>query len=236
MGSRSESSNGKQQACQVEGKPGRTPSLRYLLHLPREHGEDPDRRWPLILFLHGAGERGDDLEQVKRQGVARLVEELPDFPFVVASPQCPARSFWYLRLTALRALLDEVAARHAVDVGRVYLTGLSMGGYGVWHLAAKHPDRFAALVPICGGALSSRGFPDKVCVLKDVPVWAFHGADDKVVPVTETTRLCERLRACGGKVELTIYQDVGHDSWTRTYENPRVFKWMLEHRLSDRRR
>ena len=167
--------------------------------------------------------------------MARRVEELEDFPFVVVSPQCPIGTLRHLQLTTLRGLLDEVMERHAVDSDRVYLTGLSMGGYGVWHLAAKHPERFAAVVPICGGGLASQGFPDKVCALKDVPVWAFHGADDEVVPLSESRRLCERLRECGGKVELTVYQGVGHDSWTRTYENPRVFEWLLEHRLSDRK-
>jgi predicted peptidase len=209
--------------------------LRYLLHLPRDHGQDPDRRWPVILFLHGAGERGADLEIVKRHGVARVVDEADDFPFITVSPQCPAGSYWYLQLTALRGLLDEVMAHQAAHPDRVYLTGLSMGGYGAWHLGAKHPDRFAAVVPVCGGGLASRGFPDKVCALKDVPVWAFHGSDDDIVPLSESVRLVERLRGCGGKVELTVYPGVGHDSWTRTFANPRVFEWMLEHRLSDRR-
>ncbi len=177
--------------------------------------------------MHGAGERGADLEDVKRHGLPRLVEELGGLPFVVVSPQCPEGSFWYLHLTALGGLLDQVMARHPVDPDRVYLTGLSMGGYGAWHLAARLPERFAAVVPVCGGGLSSFGFPDKVCALREVPVWAFHGAEDPVVPLSETTRLVEKLRACGGNVKLTVYPGVGHDAWTHAFREPQLLPWLF---------
>lgn len=177
----------------------------------------------MILFLHGAGERGSDLDWVKRYGVAKIVEEQPDFPFIVASPQCPRSQYWSVQL--LSDLLDEVIDTYGVDPDRVYLTGLSMGGYGTWYLAAAQPHRFAAIAPICGG-----GDPDEACKLKTLPVWAFHGARDSVVPESESKEMVEALKACGGNVKYTVYPEAGHDSWTQTYNNPALYDWFLQHR------
>ena len=217
-----------QRACSFVRSDGRRGRLDYLLFTPQR--ATGGRRPPLILFLHGSEERGRDLELVKRHGMPRVVADDPAFPSVVVSPQCPAGARWHQYLCTLGALLDDVVARCGVDPDRVYLTGLSMGGYGTWHLAARYPDRFAAIAPICGGGLRSLGFPEKVRVLRKVPVWAFHGARDQNVPVEETQRLVDELRACGGDVRLTIYPDAGHDSWTRTYADPRLFEWMLAQR------
>ena len=203
----------------------KTVCLDYLLHLPRSYSPNSDRRWPLILFLHGAGERGSDLNLVTKHGIAKIAASDEGFPFIAASPQCPADSLWDDHVDALLALLDEVSASYLVDADRVYLTGLSLGGYGAWNLAALHPDRFAAIAPICGGAIPMRGFPARVCALRQVPVWAFHGALDPVVPVSESQSLVEALQVCGGDARLTIYPDAAHDSWTRTYENPELYRW-----------
>jgi predicted peptidase len=210
-------------------------TLNYLLFLPRAYLCDAQKRWPLILFLHGAGERGDDIEKVKTHGIPQLVEDREDFPFMAISPQCPPNSWWYVHLTALRALLDHVTDNHRVDEDRIYLTGISMGGYGTWHLASRYPERFAAIAPICGGALASRGFPEKARALREVPIWAFHGANDTVVPLEESSRLVRLLEAIGGNVQFTVYPDAGHDSWTRTYQNPELYQWFLAHDLSQRR-
>jgi len=196
---------------------------RYLLFRPQGYGRDK-RDWPLILFLHGAGQRGSDLELVKEHGVAKIVETQPDFPFIVVSPQCPAEGWWGSE--GLVALLDEVEASHRVDKKRVYVTGLSMGGFGTWQLALEHPHRFAAIAPICG-----RGNPLLAYRIKDLPTWVFHGAKDKVVPIANSREMVQRLRQHGGKPRFTIYPDAAHDSWTRTYEDPRLYAWLLSHSL-----
>ncbi|MDO9066071.1 MAG: prolyl oligopeptidase family serine peptidase [Chloroflexota bacterium] len=219
-----------QTAERLEKQIIKTVRLDYLLHLPRSYAANPDQRWPLILFLHGAGERGSDLNLVKKHGIAKLAESDESFPFIAASPQCPADSLWDDHVDALLALLDEVLASYLVDANRVYLTGLSLGGYGAWNLAALHPGRFAAIAPFCGGAIPMRGFPARVCALRQVPVWAFHGALDPVVPVSESQSLVEALQVCGGDAMLTVYPDAAHDSWTRTYENPELYRWFLSHR------
>jgi len=197
-------------------------ALEYLLFLPQDYGRDPEKKWPLMLFLHGAGERGDSLGLVKKHGPPKIVGQQPDFPFIVVSPQCPAGLWWPEKLDDLSALLDEVEARYAVDSRRIYLTGLSMGGYGTWSLAQDQPERFAAIVPICGGG--SRALARR---LKDLPVWVFHGAQDKTVPLEESEKMVAALKRAGGSPRLTIYPDAGHDSWTETYDNPELYEWLL---------
>ena len=206
----------------------KTVSCNYLLFLPEDYGEQ-DKDWPLMLFLHGKGERGRDLQKVKVHGPSKIVEKQEDFPFIVISPQCPEGQWWNDDLDVLINLLDEIVEKYDVDRDRVYLTGLSMGGYGTWALAAKYPDRFAAIAPICGG-----GTRIMAMGLNKVPVWAFHGAKDKVVPLGESERMVEAINARGGKAKLTIYPDAGHDSWTKSYENPELYDWLLEHRRGSR--
>ena len=204
--------------------------LRYLLWLPAGYDSAP-QPWPLILFLHGRGERGDNLSLVTQQGLPRLLEQGFKLPAIVAAPQCPADSDWALQDDALLALLDELAARLAVDQQRVYITGLSMGGRGSLRLAAANPRRFAALVPICAFR------PDVVRIAEDarrlcsVPTWVFHGAQDEVVPVEESDQLVAALRECGADVHYTVYPEAGHDSWTAAYAEPELYPWMLRQRL-----
>ena len=204
--------------------------LRYLLFLPSRYGADPAEKWPLILFLHGFGECGDDLELAKTHGIPKIVENQPDFPFICVSPQCPAateavKDTWQQYHGILKEMLNEIVAQYAVDKNRIYLTGISMGGYGTWSLAMAYPEMFAAIAPICGG-----GWSEPVYVLRDVPVWAFHGADDPTISLEYGQQIVEALRACGGNVQFTVYPGVGHDSWTQTYDNPELYEWFLQHR------
>jgi predicted peptidase len=210
---------------QIAGAFEMTMQLRYLLFLPKRYGEDPDQKWPLILYLHGAGERGDELERVKTHGIPKILEERPDFPFVCVSPQCPDEGVWMVHNLALKGLLDSILSTYAIDPDRVYLTGNSMGGYGTWGLAMAYPGTFAAIAPICGGGMSKG-----VGSLTEVPVWAFHGAEDPVVPLEQSQSMVDALRASGGNVKLTVYPGVGHDSWSQTYDNPELYEWFLQHR------
>ncbi|MCC5655903.1 prolyl oligopeptidase family serine peptidase [Nostoc sp. XA010] len=213
-----------------------TDSYNYLLFLPDGvHGDAGDvyeglrlrtqrqqLLLPTILFLHGAGQRGSNLDDVKKYGVAKIVEEQADFPFIVISPQSPRGEYW--NVERLGILLDQVIASYPVDPDRVYLTGLSMGGYGTWHLAAAQPERFAAIAPICGG-----GNPQAARNLKNLPVWAFHGAKDNVVPLSESEIMVSALKARDGNVKFTVYPEAKHDSWTQTYNNPELYNWFLQH-------
>jgi len=219
-----------QKDCSFTAQITKTVGLDYLLFLPQDYGTEPKKTWPLILFLHGMGERGDDLELVKKHGLARILDEKNAFEFIVVSPQCPGDSFWPAETEALDALLDDVVENYAVDADRIYLTGLSMGGYGTWHLAVEYPERFAAIAPICGGGMFYTGLAERICALEDVPVWAFHGARDRTVSVAESADLVNALEKCGGEVKFTIYSDADHDSWTETYDNPQLYTWFLSHK------
>ncbi len=207
-------------------------ALNYLLHFPPDYDENEE--YPLLMFLHGAGERGTNLDLVKLHGPLKEIEHGRDLPFIVLAPQCPENVMWFRFEEALFQLLDHVMTTHAVDKNRIYLTGLSMGGYMTWHMASQQPDRFAAALPICGGFLPLLGYPEHVCQMKDVPTWAFHGALDPLVNVSETIVLVETLKACGGNPQLTIYHNAEHDSWSATYANSTIYKWLLAHSLIDR--
>ena len=213
-----------------------------LVALPEGYDPSPDsgqaadaeRRWPLLVFLHGAGERGDDLERVAAHGPVKERRAGRDLPlasptsrFVVVAPQVPEGGRWTVGRVV--AALDDALARYRVDPDRVYLTGLSMGGYGTWEAIEAVPDRIAAAVPVCGG-----GNRLGIGAARAVPVWAFHGAMDAVVPVGASVEMVRALRAAGGAVRFTVYPDAGHDAWTETYANPEVYEWLLSHRLSDR--
>jgi len=203
--------------------------LDYFRYLPPGYDTEPGKKWPMILFLHGAGERGTDPDLVKRFGIARIVEER-DLPFITISPQCPERRTWSDYLSALDDLISLSIDTLNVDPQRIYLTGLSMGGHGTWHLAAEYPNRFAAIAPVCGQAPRLAGFPDRAAEIAHIPCWVFHGAKDDIIPISASQVMVEKLRQCGAEVHFTIYPDAGHDAWTETYNNPALYEWFLEHR------
>ena len=195
--------------------------MRYLLHLPAGYESRSD--WPLILFLHGAGERGDDLTLVLREGLPHLLETLPDFPFVVVSPQESRARRW--TSDGLVVFVDDVLGRYRVDRRRVSVTGLSSGATAALELAIAHPDRIAAVVPVAFTAI-----PADLCRMKDVPAWIFHDSGDERVPAGRPKRLAAELRACGGDAKLTIFQAEGHDAWTEAYRTRALFDWLLRQR------
>ncbi|MCE0484853.1 MAG: prolyl oligopeptidase family serine peptidase [Methylacidiphilales bacterium] len=213
-----------QKACTLRQKVTKNIQCNYLLFLPQSY-DQTKKRWPLILFLHGMDESGDDLSLVKKHGLAKIVEEKLDFPFVVVSPQCPRDEWW--STDALVSLLDTVEKNYRIDKKRVYVTGLSMGGYTTWQLAIEHPHRFAAIAPICGG-----GNPYLAYKIKQLPIWVFHGAKDKAVPIAESREMISALRKQGGNIRFTIYRNGGHDSWSKTYQNEKLYDWFLSHSRS----
>ncbi len=202
-----------------------TGKIGYLLSFPSGYKESTDR-WPLLVFLHGGSGRGDDLNLVSRYGPPAVIQKHPDFPFVVLSPQCPKGEIW-TDTDLLISLLDHVIANYRIDRTRVYLTGMSLGGRGTWYLAYKHPNRFAAIVPVCSWAQNADWAP----VLKDVPVWVFHGDNDKRVPLSESEDMVKALHSVGNDAKFTVLPGRGHDI-ADVYENPDLWKWLLQHRLN----
>jgi predicted peptidase len=210
----------------------RTFTTDYLLYLPAGYDARSGKVWPLILFLHGVGERGSDVWLVAKHGPPKVDTQMTNFPFIVVSPQCPDGKLW--SNDQLLSLLDDVEKRYAVDSHRVYLTGLSMGGFGTWSLGLSHPDRFAALAPLCGGGdyITPYLLDDSLKpALRTLPIWAFHGGKDTVVPMIESERMIAYMRKFGDQnVKLTIYPNATHDCWTQTYGNQALFDWFLQHR------
>ena len=199
--------------------------MEYLLFLPESYAQSANQEFPLILFLHGAGERGSDLDSVKRHGIPKIVETNPDFPFIAVSPQCPEDSWWTSELHTINGLIEEVVEKYKVDTSRIYLTGLSMGGFGTWSLASMYPERFAAIAPVCGGG----GVRQILRSLTEMPIWTFHGQKDDVIPFSRSEEIVTALKKHGSSIKFTIYPEAGHDSWTETYDNPELYEWFLKH-------
>lgn len=192
----------------------------YLLYLPKTYLQEKAKKWPVLIFLHGSGERGSDVNRVKIHGPPKQAAAGKDLPFIVVSPQCPKGVWWNPEVQI--ALLDDIIKTYSVDANRIYLTGLSMGGYGTWTICCKYPNRFAAAVPICGG-----GNPKVAAKMKALPTWVFHGDKDKAVPLKKSQDMVAAIKKAGGNVKLTVYPGVGHDSWTQSYDNPALYKWLL---------
>ncbi|MFA6541924.1 MAG: prolyl oligopeptidase family serine peptidase [Bacteroidota bacterium] len=193
-----------------------------LVYTPKDFS-DGNKRWPLIIFLHGSGERGNDVNKLKVHSLPKIVDTKDDFPFIVVSPQSHEGEQWHPE--GLNAMLDEVIRQLPVDTNRIYLTGLSRGGLGVWKFAIAHPERFAAIAPVCGW-----GILEDVGNLKTMPTWVFHGAKDNVVSPTESEKMVEALKKSGNtEVKFTLYPDANHNAWDATYANQELYDWFLQH-------
>lgn len=199
--------------------------LPYLQYLPEGYEDAAKQSLPLVVFLHGAGERGDNLDQIKKHGPPMLAMNGHGFPFVLAAPQCPQGRWW--NPDEIIALTKHLAKTLKIDTKRIHLTGISMGGFGTWACLVKEPDLYASGVPICGG-----GDPSKGEILKKIPIWTFHGDKDQAVPVTKTQEMEKAILDAGGKKLLvTYYPEEAHESWIPAYKDPALFAWiMLQHR------
>jgi len=206
--------NGKLQIEIVQNK-----ELGYALHIPASTKE----KKPLIIFLHGSGEKGTDIELVKVHGPFKYLKT-NDLDAYVLAPQCPESEYWDSEV--LYRLILKIQKENNIDATRIYLTGLSMGGWGAWNLAFAHPEMFAALVPIAG-------FVDRVpmienCKVATIPIRIFHGLLDDVVDVNYSIAIYKKLKTCNADIGLTIFDDAGHDSWTGVYDNKNIYDWMFQ--------
>jgi predicted peptidase len=195
----------------------------FQLHVPPGALKKGTPRQPLMIFLHGSGERGSNLDQVKVHGPPKVAARDPSFPFLLVSPQLSAEQDW--DVAKLNTLLAWALKTLPADPDRVILTGLSRGGHATWRWSAAEPWRFAAVAPVAG-----RGDPATACALKDMPVWAFHGDRDDVVTPEGSFAMARAIRSCGGSPRLTIYPDLGHNSWDPAYDDPALYLWMLQKR------
>jgi pimeloyl-ACP methyl ester carboxylesterase len=211
------SSNAQQTAQQF------TQQISYLLALPEGYDMDTAVRWPLVIFLHGSGERGNDLGKVKKNGPPKLVDQGKKFPFILVSPQAGAEAAWDPEM--LYRLEQYLKKEYRVNSDKVYLTGLSMGGYGTWDLAMKHPEEFAAIAPICGGGDAATAWK-----LRNIPIWCFHGAKDNVVPLAASENMVKAAKEYNPDVKFTVYPNADHNSWDASYNNDALYTWLLSNK------
>ena len=219
-------------------------TYRFQIYLPEEWRRDDHKHWPIILFLHGRGERGSEGMWQTQFGLPQAVRDHPErWPFVIVMPQCPLPNYWTdpEMMAMAMAALDRETAEFNGDPERTYLTGLSLGGYGAWELARLHPRRWAAVAIAASGVFWSYA-PERWQEASSLPaeyahalgstsVWLFHGLDDNVVVPRESELMFEAFRAAGGRVRLWLYQGLKHDCWTRAYNEPELPRWLLTHHL-----
>ena len=196
-------------------------NIRCLIRNPKDF--DPEKRYPVLLFLHGAGTRGNDINKLRNNPFIQVTDAHPNFPFVTIAPLCE-KNTWFDMWESLRSLVNDITELPFADRDRIYVMGASMGGYATWQLAMSMPECFAAIVPICGG-----GMYWNAQRLINVPVWAFHGAKDTIVFLEESVKMVEAVNRYGGQAKLTVYPENGHDAWSDTYSDPDVFSWLLQH-------
>ncbi|WKS94878.1 prolyl oligopeptidase family serine peptidase [Riemerella columbina] len=212
----------QEKKLKYEGTAKRNIAINYVLDIPKEVAKP----FPLIVFLHGAGERGDDLERVKVHSpftYRHLMKE----PVAILAPQCPQGEYWDTE--AVYELLKTIISQYPVDQNRIYLTGLSMGGWGTWKLADEHPELFAAIAPVCA-PMHRPAFFNACEHFRDTPIWLFHGALDDVVPLDDSTRMFKKLKNCNPKVQYTIFEKDNHNAWDSTYSMPTLYEWILSQR------
>ncbi len=195
----------------------------FLLYLPAGFDAHGGKKYPLLIYMHGSGESGHDLNRLRGQGLTMLLETRKDFPFIVVSPQARDAAAGFDPST-LNAMLDELLERLPLDADRVYLTGFSMGGEWSYGWASMNPERFAAIAPMSG-----QWNPDVACALKDTPVWAFHGGMDTAVLMADDQAMVDAINRCGGHARITIYPELGHSAWVPAYADPKLFEWLLDH-------
>ena len=195
----------------------------YVMNLPKDF--DATKKYPIVFFLHGVGECGEDLDHAMIHGYMKHVrEEDKDYPFIFIAPQCPVGKYWAALTESLIAFVDEMTETLPVDQDRVYLTGLSMGGYGTWMLAQAYPEKWAAIAPICGGGLV--WFAEAI---KDLPIMTYHGDCDTTVPISESTNMLTAVNGKGGNAQIKVCYGVGHNCWDIAYEGDDLWNWMSSH-------
>lgn len=203
------------------------PIYPYLVHFPKGYDSHSKRRWPLLVFLHGVGDGSRDPQYITTQGPNMVIAQGKDLPFIIVSPRLLSGFGWSSPLVAV--FLDRIEAKYPIDPDRVYMTGLSMGGMGTWNFAAAYPDRVAAVAPVSGF-----GDPSAMSRLGKLPVWAFHGDADDVVPIERDEATVDALKKAGGDVTFTVIPHANHaETWGPTYSNPALYEWLLSHRVSD---
>ncbi len=201
---------------------------RYLSYLPKGYDADPTIKWPLIICLHGGSRRGSDLKKLYADGIPDQIYRGRDFPFVIVAPQCPEHIRWSTE-NWFESFYDDVIGKYRIDLDRVYLTGNSLGGAGTWYLAARYPEKFAAIAPLCGFTSHMDYISENIARLGDMPIWAFHGKMDTVVPFEETERMVGMLEGKNKELRFSIDPAAGHGIHWQVYPGQELYDWFLRH-------
>ena len=212
----------------VQGQNKQKANYKYLVYLPKDYSATT-KTYPLMIYLGGGSQRGDDLNKLKTFGPPALISKGQDFDFIIISPQCPEGKTWTSE-NWFDSLSTSLIPKYRIDSNRVYVTGISIGGYGTWQVAMDYPDKFAAIIPLCGGVNDSDTL--NISKIKHLPVWTFHGMTDDIIPIEETERVFKKLKVLKSPVKFTRIKNGDHGI-QYLYEDPKIYKWMLRQRKSE---
>jgi len=201
---------------------------KYLPNLPKDYNIDTLKKWPLIIYLHGGSDRGDDLNKLYASGIPDQIYRGREFPFIIISPQCPHFIRWSTD-NWFDNFYEEITTKYRIDKNKIYLTGFSLGGDGTWYLAAKYPDKFAAIAPMSGFTSHTDYLDNNIDKLIDMPIWAFHGKIDNVVPFEETERIIKKLEEKNKDLKFSIEPEIGHWIHWLVYPKQELYDWFLKH-------
>ena len=218
----------KSQLIEAEMQTVTTEKLSYYLYYPENYESAPEKKFPILLFLHGGGESGDSLVAIKRNGPPKMIVDGKQFPFLILAPQNPYQKKWW-NTRAVNQLLDSIVANNRIDKKRIYLTGLSRGGGAAWEMAVQYPEKFAAMAVVCG----MTPVPYAAWINKKMPIWVFHGEEDKSISITESETMVNRLIGMGYDVKFTKYPGVGHNSWVKAYSTEALYEWFMKQEQKD---
>lgn len=225
------------QSCAAQSKPNLIDAeietvviekLAYYLYYPENYDDEPEKDFPILLFLHGGGESGDSLVAIKRNGPPKMIVDGKQFPFLILAPQNPHQKKWW-NTRAVNQLLDSIIKNNRVDKKRIYLTGLSRGGGAAWEMAVQYSEKFAAMAVVCG----MTPLPYASWIDKDMPIWVFHGEEDQSIPISESETMVNRLKGMGYDVTFTRYPGVGHNSWIQAYSTEALYEWFMNQERKD---
>ena len=202
-------------------------TLKYRISFPKNFDKKKNQLWPIIIYLHGAGERGSNLGKLDNYGLFPYIKSVENFPFVVFAPLCPENEVWDFQYKNIMSCLDHISDDYKIDSKKVYLTGMSMGGQATWNFAIYEPTKYAAIAPVCGCIAS----PNTCLKLNKTPIWTFHGKKDESIPFSESERLVNILKPINKELNFTIYENNGHEVCSLAYENTELYKWLLDKSL-----
>ncbi len=205
--------------------------IEYLISFPQKYANNNKWYWPMILYLHGTTTKSTKIDNLKSNGIPKIVSEMEDFPFITVSPMCPFETIWSDLFTEINKMMTFI--KNTYRISDIYLTGYNMGGHGVWMTASHFPKMFSAIAPVCSESIQKEHIDGIVSSLLNVPVLVYHGRKDQIVPPKEALEIPIKIRDKGGDINVKLFDNLGHDCSMKAYTDPELYEWFISHHKTE---